>query len=147
METQNTIEKMDKSGSLPWGGPYHRSIQENLYREYSTDQLIALLVDTEWGYRHDNKIKNLVRGAGMSSLVSPHNIDYTADRGLDKNTFERLLSLQFIQQRENLVLTGPTGVGKSYLAQSIGHTACNQFVKTLYFKSNKPIEHIKMTKL
>ena len=147
METQNTVEKMKQIRLFAMGELYHRSLQENLYKEYTTDQLIALLVDTEWEHRHNNKIKNLIRSAGISTMVSPHDIDYTANRGLEKNTFERLLSLQFITQKENLIITGPTGVGKSYLAQGIAHTACQQLIKTLYFKSTKLMEHIKMSKL
>lgn len=147
MGTHTTVEKMKQIRLFAMGELYHRSLQENLYQDHTADQLIALLVDTEWEHRHNNKIKNLIRGAGLSAMVSPNDIDYTSNRGLDKNTFERLLSLQFIKQRENLILTGPTGVGKSYLAQSIGHTACNQLLKTLYFKSARLMEHIKMAKL
>src|SRR5690606_30439120 len=74
-------------------------------------------------------------------------INYTAHRNLDKGMFDILLSLQFIHQAENTIITGPTGVGKSYLAQVLGQSACQMLKKTLYFNSGQLMEKIKLAKL
>ena len=88
-----------------------------------------------------------MKNAGFKMQSSSFNIDYTSQRNLDKNVFERLLSLQFIKQSENIIITGPTGVGKSYLAQVIGQITCQQSIKSLYINSGKLTERIKMSKL
>lgn len=147
MNTQTTIEKMKQMKLSAMGSLYHQSLQENLYSDYTTDQLLALLVDTEWEHRHNKKIQNLIKGAQFKLAASPVDVDYTARRNLDKNTFERLLSLGFIRESENIILTGAAGVGKSYLAQVIGHTACHQLISAYYTGSAGLMEDIKLAKL
>ena len=74
-------------------------------------------------------------------------MDYTTQRNLDKTVFERLLTLQFIKQRENLIITGPSGIGKSFLAQAIGQSAVKNLFKTIYFNTGKLNEEIKLSKI
>lgn len=126
---------------------YHRSLKESLYTDYTADELLALLVDTEWENRQNIKIKNMIKNAGFKLSASSTNIDYSSKRNLDKNMFERLASLEFIKQAENVIITGPTGVGKSYLAQALGHAVCQQSIRTLYFNAGVLMENIKLAKL
>jgi DNA replication protein DnaC len=147
MNTQSTIEKMKQMRLNGMTELYHRVLKDNLYRDYTQDEFIGLLVDTEWENRENMKIKNLVKNAGFKMQSSSFNVDYSSQRNLDKNVFERLLSLQFIKQSENVIITGPTGVGKSYLAQVIGQIACQQSKKSFYMNAGKLTERIKMAKL
>jgi DNA replication protein DnaC len=78
---------------------------------------------------------------------SIQDIDYTANRSLDKNTFERLAMLDFIKGGENVIITGATGTGKSYLAQALGHNACVMQYKTMYYNFARLIDQIKLSKL
>tara|TARA_R110002167_G_scaffold70337_2_gene198183 strand:- start:2535 stop:3110 length:576 start_codon:yes stop_codon:yes gene_type:complete len=89
----------------------------------------------------------LIKAAGFKIDASINDIDYTASRNLDRNYFERLATLNFIQNRENIIMTGATGTGKSYLAQALGHQACINMHKTMYFNISKLIERIKISKL
>jgi len=147
MNTQTTIEKMKQMRLNGMSELYHRALKEHHYAEYTTDDFIALLVDTEWENRQNLKIKNLTKRAGFKLQASPTNIDYTSRRNLDKNMFERLLTLQFLKQTENIIITGPTGAGKSYLAQAIGQKTCQQTIKTIYYNSGQLMEKIKLAKL
>lgn len=145
MHTHNTVEKMNQMKLLSMASMYQKSISDNHYSEFTTDELIALLVDTEWEYRENRKIELLTKSAGFKSTTV--NIDYSSNRNLDKNMFERLLSLQFIKKAENIVITGPSGVGKSYLAQAIGNIACRNLTKVLYYNTTKLQEEVKLGKL
>ncbi len=147
MNTQTTIEKMKELRLTGMSELYHRSLQEKNFPDYSTDEMLALLIDTEWECRVNRKIKSLTKAAGFKIQASPNNINYSSKRNLDKNTFERILSLQFINQVENIIITGPTGVGKSYLAQAIGVNACIQTIKTLYFNSADLMAKINLAKM
>jgi DNA replication protein DnaC len=147
MNVQTTIEKMKKMRLNGMSEHYHQSLKEKQQSTYTADELMAVLIDAEWESRQNRKIHNLIKTAGFRLQASPLNIDYTSRRSLDKTTFERLLSLQFIKQAENIILTGPTGVGKSYLAQAIGHKACQETIKTLCFNSAALMESIKLAKL
>lgn len=126
---------------------HYAAIQDNMYNDYSMDEYLALLVDQEWQDRENRKINNLIDKAGFKLMASPADIDYTTNRGLDKNYFQRLLSLEFIKSKQNILLIGATGVGKSYLAQAIGHQACTMLYKTFYYKTSKLMETLKLAKV
>jgi DNA replication protein DnaC len=145
MNTQSTIDKMRQLRLNGMSDLYQRAIKENLFTNSSNDEFIALMVDTEWENRQNIKINNLVKGAGFKLSVSSLNIDYASNRNLDRNMFERLLTLQFLKQNENVIITGSTGVGKSYLAQCIGRNACEQGDKTLFLNCGQLIEKVKLS--
>jgi len=147
MNVNQTIEKMQQMRLRGMSDLYKRSVTENLYQDHSLDEFIALLVDTEYEDRYNRKIHNLIKSAKFKVSASPNDIDYRSNRGLDKNMFERLMSLRFIQQSENIIITGPTGVGKSYLAQCLGLTACKQTLRTKYCSFHHLCEELKLAKL
>lgn len=147
MHTQHTIEKLASLRLTAMSELYHRSIHEKTFPNYTTDEFIALLVDAEWEARHNRKIAYLIKNARFSIQASSHDIDYSTHRNLDKNAFQRLLTLGFLKQAENIIITGPTGVGKSYLAQCIGTQACIFAKKTAYFNWLTFSEQIKLAKL
>ena len=147
MNVQTTIEKMKGMRLGAMGELYHRSLQEKNFPDYTTDEFIALLVDTEWEDRENRKIKRLTKSAGFKVQATEQDIDYTANRNLDKNTFVRLMTLNFIRQTENIIITGAAGVGKSYLAQAIGKKACDQVLKTLFYYSADLMEMVKIAQV
>lgn len=133
MNNNTTIEKMHQMRLIGMSQIFEQTIHQKLYNDMTGDELIAMLVDSEWEYRHNRKISALMAGAGFKTGISDLDMDYSTNRNLDKGMFQRLLSLQFIDQKENIIITGPTGVGKSYLAQAIGVAACQMTIKVLYF--------------
>lgn len=147
MDTQATIEKMKQLRLSGMSDFYYRSIKEKNFPDYTRDEFIAQMIDTEWENRYNRKIYNTLRFAGFKMQASVFDVDYRVRRDLDKNIFERLLSLQFLKQCENIIITGPTGVGKSYLAHAIGHAACQQTIKTIYFTWSDLIEKINLARL
>lgn len=147
MNTHSTVEKLTAMRLRAMSEVYRRSLEQKNFPSYTIDEFIALLVDTEWEARHNQKIANLIKTAQFSLAISAYDIDYTSPRGLDKNAFERLLNLDFLSGAENIILTGPTGVGKSYLAQSIGLQACTFMKKTLYLNWLTFSEKVKLAKL
>lgn len=147
MNTQNTIEKLKSMRLTAMSEMYHRSISETQFPDYTTDEFVALLVDTEWESRYNRKIAFLIKNARFSLNASANDVDYTSNRNLDKNTFHRLLTLGFIKEAENIIITGPTGVGKSYLAQAIGTEACTLGKKTIYYNWLSFSEKVKLSKL
>src|SRR6056297_3610151 len=108
-----TIEKMKQMRLSGMAQLHYNNISNNLNMDCTIDQYIAMLVDQEWENR-----KNLIKNARFRYPASIRDIDYSADRQLDKNTFERLALLDFVRNHENLIITGATGTGKSYLAQA-----------------------------
>jgi len=85
--------------------------------------------------------------AGFKLQAAASDIDYHPDRQLDKTTMSRLLSLTFIKKAENIILTGPTGVGKSWLGQAIGNQACQMLFKVRYFVTARFSDQGKLAQL
>ena len=112
---------------------------------YTNDELVAYLVQCEWDDRHNRRIERLTKSARFRYTAVMEAIDYRPSRQLDKNLVRRLGSCGFIQKRENILITGSTGVGKSYLA-SIGHQACSMGSKTMYFNTAKLFTLLKTSK-
>jgi DNA replication protein DnaC len=78
--------------------------------------------------------------------ASMEQVDYTARRELDKNQMLRLSSCSWISSKQNLILTGSTGVGKSFLASALGHQACMQGYKVCYRNCSKLFDELKIAK-
>ncbi|MAG85837.1 MULTISPECIES: IS21-like element helper ATPase IstB [Flagellimonas] len=114
--------------------------------DYTNDELIAYLVQNEWDDRHNRRIERLTKSARFRYTAVMEAIDYRPSRQLDKNLVRRLGSCGFIQKRENILITGSTGVGKSYLASAIGHQACSMGSKTMYFNTAKLFTLLKTSK-
>lgn len=114
--------------------------------DYTNDEIIAYLVQSEWDDRHNRRIERLTKSARFRYTAVMEAIDYRPSRQLDKNLVRRLGSCGFIQKRENILITGSTGVGKSYLASAIGHQACSMGRKVMYFNTAKLFTMLKTSK-
>lgn len=147
MNTNQTIEKLKLLRLHAMAQVHYSAVHERMYTEYTQDEYLGLLVDQEWERRQHRKINNLINKASFKLQTSVKNIDYTAQRNLDRNSFERLLSLDFIHQRQNVIITGPTGVGKSYLAQIIGNHACTMLFRAAYYNMARLMELMKTARL
>jgi DNA replication protein DnaC len=147
MNNHTTIEKMKHLRLHGMAQVHYAAVQEKMYADYTQDEYTALLVDQEWDLRQHKRIKNITARAGFKLSASIRDIDYTAQRNLDKNYLERILTLDFIRKHQNIIITGSTGVGKSYLAQAIGNHACTLLYKTVYFNTAKLMELFRTARL
>lgn len=147
MNENNTVEKMRRLHLKAMAGLYHQSLTDQHYSHYTTDELLGLLVDAEWEHRQKTRINSLIKMATFKQATSPQDIDYQANRNLDRNVIERLLSLQFLDKAENIIITGPTGSGKSYLAQCIGVKACQFLFRTQYYATSRFLDKAKLARL
>src|SRR5204862_1920615 len=93
---------------------------------------LALLLDQEVSYRRDRRLLARLRYARLRHQASVEDVDYRAARGLDRALFQKLADGSWIEVHENLILCGPTGVGKSWLASALGHKACRDNRSVLY---------------
>ena len=90
------------------------------------DERFALLVDREATERENKRLVNRLRFGKLRQNAVVEDIDMKAARGLDKALFQRLVAGEWIERHQNLLIIGPTGVGKSWIACALGHKACRQ---------------------
>jgi len=93
---------------------------------------LALLLDRETTERRDRRLKARLRYARLRHHATIEDVDYRAPRGLDRTLFHKLAAGDWIDVPHNLIIEGPTGVGKSWLACALGHKACRDNRSVLY---------------
>jgi len=103
-------------------------------------------VEAEWDDRQNRRIDRSIFYARFRYKASVENIHYHADRSIDRNQIMRLADCSFIGRYENLLITGSTGIGKSYVASAIGHQACIMGYRVLYASTPKLFAKLKMAK-
>lgn len=122
-------------------------IKDNRLESLTADEYLALLTDHEWDHRQNRKIDRLLSQANFRQKANLTEVNYTQNRNLDKNMFTRLGTLDFMNRKENIILTGASGVGKSYLAQALGHEACMMGHRTIYSNTARLFKKLKLSKM
>lgn len=107
---------------------------------------LGLLLDHETTYRHDKRLAARLRHAKLRHQAVPEDIDYRTSRGLDRRALEKLLKGDWIAAHENLVITGPTGVGKSWLSCALGHKACRDNRSVFYIRLSKLLDDLALAR-
>ena len=110
--------------------------QSSLYRDLSFEERIAHLVDKEYVMRHNRKIQRYLSEAKLKQRASIEEIDFNTTRGLPKSVVAELDKTQWIISGNNLIITGPTGVGKTFLSCAIGNSACRKGFSVKYEKTS-----------
>ena len=116
--------------------------QPTTYDELCFAERIQLAVQNEVTYRHDKRLQRLLKAARFKVSARMEDIDYQHPRGLKQSTVAGLQSNDWIIKGQNLVLTGPTGCGKTYLACAFGHHACLHGYQVRYFRASRLFEQI-----
>lgn len=114
--------------------------QPSTHDELGFDERLALLVDRELTYRRNNKVARLLKAARLKQQAYPEDIDYAHPRGLHKGPFADLLSSTWVHQHHNVLITGPTGCGKTYLACVLATQACRHGLSVRYFRTSRLLE-------
>lgn len=108
----------------------------------SFDDRLGLLIDQELNERENSRLACRLRHAKLRDNACMENLDLRRARGLDKSTLAHLASHQWLVDHRNVLITGPTGVGKTYLACAIAHKACQNGFKTLYVRAPRLLHDV-----
>ena len=139
----NQMSTMKLHGML---NAYRAILQTNQHHQLTNDELVNILIQAEYEERENRKTTRYLKAAKFRYQSSIEELDFTAQRGLDKNLVFRLADGSFIKNGQNVLITGPTGVGKSHLASALGNQACLLGYRTLYYNVQKLFPMLKMSK-
>lgn len=125
---------------------FRASLENDAMARMTPDELVSMLVESEWDDRNNRRIDRQIRNARFRYKANVEQLHFDIDRNLDKNQFMRLAECTFIQRKENLLITGSTGIGKSYISSAIGNQACTLGYKVFYTNASKLFSKLKMAK-
>ncbi len=121
-----------------------QSEQPNLYVEQSFEERLCLLLDHEITQRDQRKIERLTRQAKFRVNGTLAQLDYGASRQLNKTQIRSLAQGEWLRLHQNILITGATGCGKTYLACALGHNHCQQGENVYYFRLKELLEKMFM---
>ncbi len=142
---ETTLQKMKHMKFYGMLRAFRTTMEVGQMNQYTPDEMIGFLIESEWDDRENRKIQRGLTNAKFRYKASMENIIYDK-RSIDKNEIHRLADCTFIERKQNIIITGSTGVGKSYLASALGHQACINGYKVTYANTAKLIAKLKMAK-
>ena len=146
MNTNATIEKMQKMRLNGMKRAYESSFETRNQDTFTNDEFIAWLIESEDNGRNNSRTERLLKNAKFHYQASLEEINYTGDRNIDRNLLSRLSDCSFIDRNENILITGCTGTGKSFLATALGNQSCIKGYKVLYYNLGKLFQKLMMAK-
>ena len=143
---EQTLQKMKQMKFFGMVRAFRTSIENGSMGQMTSDEMVSTLVNAEWDDRNNRRIERQMRNARFRYKANIEQLHFDVDRNLDKNQLMRMAECTFIQRKENLLITGSTGIGKSFIASAIGNQACTLGFKVLYTSSTKLFTRLKMAK-
>lgn len=147
MNTQNTVEQMQKLNLYGMVKRYEVILGHPIHEQPESHMLLAMLAEAEIEYRsHKRMTRNLSRSK-LRYHALPEQIHCGSERGLSKEQLLQLCDGSYIAKGENVLITGSTGTGKSYLACALGRQACMIDYGTIYYSMSRFIETLSAARL
>jgi DNA replication protein DnaC len=140
-----SLEKMKQMKLYGMARAFQLTLESGKNEKFTPDEMLAHLVESEWDERYNRRMERSTQRARFRYKASLEQLTYDADR-MDKNQILRLASCDFIEKKENLIITGSTGIGKSYVASAIGYKACSLGYRVLYQHHTKLFGRMKIAK-
>ena len=141
-----TLQQLDELNLGGMTKAYREMEQDTHWQEQRFDERLAFLVNEEYERRMNNRVKNRLRNAHFKQTARLSDLDYASERQLNRDFVDRLATNQWIKNHENLVITGATGTGKSFLAQALGDHACRYDYKVCYYRLPELLSELKFGK-
>ena len=147
MTNESTLQKMIEMRLSGMAQAFRNILQSSYSTDMTADELVAYLVDAEWDERQNRRFARLVKNANFRLQAAIEQVYTQPVRKIDKNLLLRLADCSWIKKGENILITGPTGVGKSFIACALGNQAVHHDIRTLYFNANKMFSKLNLVVL
>jgi len=143
---QATVTKLHEMRMHGMARAFQTSLETGISNQFTPDELLAHLVDAEWDDRLYRKRERLRKAANFRYQASFEELDFTLSRNLDKNQILRLSGCSWIKEHRDILITGPTGIGKSFLGSALGNLACDAGFKVFYQIAGRLLGSLKEAK-
>ena len=134
MLNEHTLEKLYAMKLNGMANAFKDQLQQPNINDLPFEDRFSLLVDLQWTWKEDRRMKRLISNAKLKINACVEDIDYKTPRGLDKSVIVRLAACEWIKNAQNIIITGPTGSGKTYLACALANRACRSGYSAFYIR-------------
>jgi DNA replication protein DnaC len=148
MMNEQTLSKLIEMKLGGMAEAYKEQALNKGFQKMSFEDRFSILVDLEHSRRKSNKLERLIKSATfLNSKACIEDLEYHEDRRLDKALILKLASGTYIHDSHNIILKGPTGSGKSFLATAFGISACRQLYNVKYIRLPELLDELTLAKL
>ncbi len=135
MVNETTITKLNELRLNSMVESYRNQLRDSAFKDLSFEERFGLMIDAEWARRKNNKLARLIRKSEIHfNDACVENIEYHADRKLDKAQITRLSTCTYIQEKHNIIILGASGAGKTYMSCAFGIAGCRNFYTVKYIR-------------
>jgi len=146
MLTEPTLDKLYDMKLNGMAQAFKDQIYHPAVNELSFDERFSLLVDQQWTWQEERKMKRLLQNARLKINACIEDIDFKAPRGIDKSVILRLANCDWVRNAQNIIITGPTGVGKTYLACAFANKACRMGFSAIYIRLSRLFQDLSIAR-
>lgn len=142
MLNEQTLEKLYSMKLQGMADSFKEQLSQPDIEQLSFEERFAFIVDSHWMWKEDRRMKRLLNSAKLKANGCIEDIDYKAPRGLDRSLILRLSSCNWIKATQNIIITGPTGAGKTYISCALANNACRKGYGALYKRTPRLFQEI-----
>jgi DNA replication protein DnaC len=137
MLNQPTIEKLHAMKLLGMADAFHTQLETPDMSQLGFEERFALLVDQQWLWKENRALARRLQSARLKERGVIEDIDYQHPRGLDRKLMRTLAGSEWVRQNQNVLLIGPTGIGKSWLGCALAHKACRDGFSVMHKRTTE----------
>lgn len=137
MLNQQTINKLYELKLTGMAEAFSDQLKQPDMDRLSFPERFGLIVDRQWTWKENNRMERYLKNARMKLNACVEDIDYKIPRGIDQSVMMNLISCDWVKRHHNIIITGPTGAGKTFLACALTNKACREGYRALYIRSPK----------
>lgn len=141
-----TVEQLCQMRLHGMASGFNEQLQSPNTAELCFEDRFAMIVQKEWTHRENRKLAIRLKAAKLKRQASIEDIDFRHPRGLDKAMTLSLATCEWIRNHHNVIVTGPTGIGKSYLAEAFAQKACREGLSAVYYRCPRLFRELAIAK-
>jgi DNA replication protein DnaC len=143
--TQPLLDKLTQLRLSAFRAALEEQLHNPQYADLPFEDRLGLLVDRECTHRDNNRLKRCLKAARLPLPATMEDLDLSASRGLDRRLVLQLAQGEWIQQHLNILVLGPTGVGKTFLSSALAHAACRYNFNIRYYRTSRLLHETELS--
>jgi DNA replication protein DnaC len=135
MLNQQTIQKLHVMKLIGMAEAFQEQSAQPDMDRLSFEERFGLIVDRQWTWKENCRMQRYLKNAKLKLNAYVEDIDYKSSRGLDQSVMMKLIACDWIRRHQNIIITGPTGAGKTYIACALANKTCREGYRSFYIRS------------